>query len=502
MRSKKALKNTLTSVAYQVIAIICGLIVPKMILIYFGSSYNGISSSIAQFLSCASLLVAGVGGVTRASLYKPLAENDIESISSIINATQKFMHKVALILIFGITAFATIYPLLVQYEFDWFFSFTLVLILGISTVLQYYFGVTYQILLQADQRGYIISLVQIVTTIVNTILAIVLLKLGFGIHAVKLGSALAFSLNPLIITIYIRKRYKLNKKAIPNNTALKQRWDAFWQSIAFFVHNNTDVIVLTIFADIKEISVYTVYNYIITNIRTFVVNFITGFGAAFGNMLAKGEMELAKKNFRAYELIIFNLTALIYTIAGIMIVPFAILYTKGVNDVTYSRPIFAIIATVAGAFSCFRIPYQTVTEAAGHYRQTRNGAIIEAIINIAISLFLVARFGLIGVAIGTLVATIFRSLQYAIYLSKNIIKRSIWIFFGHVFVNAIIVILSYLFADRFLAWEIQSFLQWTLKACCVTGFTGVITLLFSILFYKKDLLYLLDKIKNMKSHHK
>ena len=211
---------------------------------------------------------------------------------------------------------------------------------------------------------------------------------------------------------------------------------------------------------------------------------------------------MVKKNFRLYELIIFNLTAVIYTTAGIMIVPFALLYTKGVNDVTYYRPVFALIATMAGAFSCFRVPYQTVTEAAGHYRQTRNGAIIEVIINIAISLLAVVRFGLIGVAIGTLVSFVFRSLQFAIYLSKNIIKRSIWIFFGHVFVNAIIVILSYLFADRFLAWEIQSFLQWTLKACCVTGFTGVITLLFSILFYKKDLLYLLDKIKNMKSHHK
>ena len=171
MRTKKALKNTISSMIYQVIAIICGLILPRMILSFFGSSYNGILSSISQFLSCASLLVAGVGGVTRASLYKPLAMNDVESVSSIINATQKFMRKVALILVFGIVVFAGVYPFLVSYEFEWLFSFTLVLILGISTFMQYYFGVTYQILLQADQRLYIISIVQIFTTVSNTILA-------------------------------------------------------------------------------------------------------------------------------------------------------------------------------------------------------------------------------------------------------------------------------------------------------------------------------------------
>ena len=498
MRTKKALKNTISSMIYQVIAIICGLILPRMILSFFGSSYNGILSSISQFLSCASLLVAGVGGVTRASLYKPLAMNDVESVSSIINATQKFMRKVALILVFGIVVFAGVYPFLVSYEFEWLFSFTLVLILGISTFMQYYFGVTYQILLQADQRLYIISIVQIFTTVSNTILAIILLKLGFGIHVVKLGSAIVFSLNPLIINVYVNNRYKLNKKAMPNDAALKQRWDAFWQAIAYFVHNNTDVMVLTIFADIKEVSVYTVYNYVISNIKTFVVNFINGFGAAFGNMLARGEIELAKKNLKVYELIIFSLTTIIYSTAGIMIVPFAMLYTRGVYDVNYARTTFALIATIAGAFSCFRIPYQAIVEAAGHYRQTRNGAIFEAVLNITISLIFVIKLGIIGVAIGTLAATIFRSVQYAYYLSKNLIKRSLWIFVGHIVLSAIVAMITVALSEAFLNWQTESYMQWIGKSVCVAGVATVLTVLGGILFYKNDMIYLISKIKNMR----
>ena len=494
MRSKKALKNTITSMIYQLVSVICGLIVPRLILVSFGSTYNGITSSITQFLQCASLLVAGVGGVTRAALYKPLAAENYNEINSIVNATATFMRKTAVILTVGIGVFACFYPFLVDYEFEWFFSFSLVLILGISTIMQYYFGITYQLLLMADQKYYVVSLIQIFTTVLNTVMAIILLKSGFGIHLVKLASAFAFSLNPVLINIYVRKFYKIDRKVKPNNKALAQRWDAFGQSFASFIHNNTDVIVLTIFADIKEVSVYTVYNYVISNIRTLIVNFIAGFGAAFGNMLAKGEYELDKKNLRAYELIIFNLSAIIYTTAGIMIVPFALLYTHNISDVNYARPIFAIIFTAAGAFSCFRIPYQTIVEAEGHFKQTRNGALIEAGLNIIISVIAVIKFGLVGVAVGTLIATVFRSIQYAIYLSNHLIERSIWIFLQHVIINITITVLTFAISKEIFTFEIANFLTWAIKSFAIVCIAGVFTLLFNLIFYYKDFVYFISKI--------
>ena len=76
MRSKKALINSISSLLSQLVTIICGFVLPRLILSQFGSSYNGITSSITQFLNCVILLRAGVGGVTRAALYKPLADGD------------------------------------------------------------------------------------------------------------------------------------------------------------------------------------------------------------------------------------------------------------------------------------------------------------------------------------------------------------------------------------------------------------------------------------------
>ena len=495
MRSKKALIDTISSIMYELVFAICGMILPRLILEAFGSSYNGITSSITQFLSYMSLLVAGIGAVSRAALYKPLADKDNTAISAVFNATDRFMKRSALIFLGSLFIMAALYPVFVSYEFDWLFSFALVLILGASTVVQYFFGSTAMMILQADQKMYIVSSIKIATTILNTILAFVLIKLGCGIHLVKLGSAFAFSLNPLIANIYVRRKYKIDKTVAPNLEKIKQRWDAFWQAVAHFVHNNAPVMVLTVFADIKEVSVFTVYNYVVANIRQVLVSFVSSFGAAFGNMLAKEELDLAKKNLRAFEMIIFNLVSVVYTTMGIMILPFVSIYTNGITDVEYSRPLFALIATIAGAASCFRIPYHCVVEAAGHFKQTRNGAFVEAILNIVISVVLVLKIGLVGVAIGTLVATIFRSVQYSTHVSKHIIKRNNIVFWVHIAITAVIAAVTTVISSLLFTFATPNYLYWAAKSVLVVLTSGALTLITDLVFFKKDTIYMIDKVK-------
>lgn len=494
MRTKKAVYNTITSMCYELVNVICGLILPRLILSRFGSSYNGITSSIVQFISCAVLLRAGVSFVTRAALYGPLSRRDYHEISAIVLATEKFMRKIAIIYVIGLVGIAALYPLLVSEEFEWFFTFSLVLIIGSVTFVQYYFGITYQFLLQADQSQYIISCVQIFTVILNTIISAILIQLGFGIHSVKLVSAVAYSLNPIVICLHCKKKYRIDRSVQPSPSAIKQRWDAFSQALAVFVHNNTDIIILTCFAETKEVSVYAVYNYVIKNLQAVLQTFIDSFGAAFGNMLANKETKTIEQNLRVYELIVFGLTSVLYSVAGVMIVPFAEVYTMGVNDVNYTRPLFAMLITISGAFACFRLPYQTIVQAAGHFKQTKTGALIEAGMNITISVLAVYRFGLVGVAVGTLVATVFRSVQYAVYLGRHIVPRSITIFIGHMGVNAIVAAGTYIVSCVFLPTLVDSWTVWIVAAVKITICTCFLSAGLHLLFYSKDIKVLIRKL--------
>lgn len=496
-RGEKAFINTLMALVYEAVLVISGLILPRLILSVFGSAYNGITSSISQFLSCIALLKAGIGGVTQAALYKPLATNNMDEVSGIIWATERFMRRIAHIFAIGILVFACIYPIFVNDEFDWFFSFSLVLILGIGTFVQYYFGITYQLLLQANQSQWVESATQIITTILNTIIAAMLIYSGASIHVVKLGSALVFCLNPIIINFYVHRHYKLNRKIPVNESAIKQRWDAFAHELANFINTNTDIVILTVFTTLKEVSVYTVYYMIISGLSRLLRSTISGIRAAFGNMLSKREDKVIEDNFKIFELYMFSVASIFFITAAITIVPFVKVYTAGVTDVNYSRPVFAGIISLATFFSCIRIPYVCLVQAAGHFKQTRNGAILEAGLNILISITLVIKFGLIGVAIGTLCATIFRTIQYVLYLSSKVIVRKISIFIKHLLVSAGVLLLVIGITNIIPGRDIVTWLDWFVRAFLVFIITTTSVMISNLLFYREDSLSLYQKVKGI-----
>lgn len=495
-RSKKAFLNTAASFGNEIVSVICGLILPRLILEAFGSSYNGVTSSITQFISCVALMRSGIGGVTRAALYKPLAEKDDAAISSVVAAMQRFMRRVALIFAIAVVGFAAIYPIWIVKDFDWLFTFTLILIIATSTFIQYYFGLTYQTLLMADQKQGITSIARIISIVTNTILAAILIKLGAGIHLVKAGSTAAFAITPIVLAIYVRKHYHIDHSVKPDMTRISQRWDALGHEIANFINTNTDIIVLTIFAGVKEVSVYTVYNHVVASIRKIVTNCITGFGAAFGDMYARKQYDLMRENLGIFEIIVFSAASVVYSVTVAMIRPFALIYTSGITDVSYDRPLFGILITMAGMLTCFRIPYYIITTSVGHYKQTRNGAFVEAGLNIVLSIILVIRFGIIGVSIGTLAAATFRSCQYSIYLGRNILPRSIMIFVSHALV-ALLICAGIYTLGAVLPINDTTIIGWIGKAILLTLISGATVIATDFIFWNRDTKNFIRKAKGM-----
>lgn len=487
MRSRKALYNSISALLLEFISIICGFILPRVILSAFGSTYNGLTTSITQFLSVVTLLRAGVGGVTRAALYKPLAESNMDRVSAIVNATQKFMKKIAWIFAVGLVAFSFIYPLVVRDSFDYWFSCALVLIMGIATFVQYYFAITYQMLVIADQRQYITAIIQSFTLILNLIVSILLIRNGCGIHLVKLGSAVVYCLNPLITVIYIKRKYKLDKRITPDNSAISQRWDAFAHQIAAYIQENTDVMVLTVFSTIAEVSVYSVYYMIANGVKKLLATFTAGIEAMFGNMIALNDYDGLRRNMVRIEYILFSLGTIAYSCLFILIIPFVKVYTLGITDANYTRPVFALVLTASQFVGCVRTPYQNLIDAAGHFKQTRNSATIEATLNITISVLAVIKFGLLGVAIGTLVSTIYRTIYLMMYASKNILQKTNLSFIKRTFVSLLEIASIYFLMNLIVNINVTDYSSWFIYAIIAGLVSCIVVLIYSLIFDRKTL---------------
>lgn len=93
-RESKARLNIYISLLGQAVVLVCGLIVPRFFLEAFGSEAYGAIASISQFLSYITLLEGGIGGVARASLYKPLAEKNYVTVSKVICEIKRFFKAI------------------------------------------------------------------------------------------------------------------------------------------------------------------------------------------------------------------------------------------------------------------------------------------------------------------------------------------------------------------------------------------------------------------------
>lgn len=143
-------------------------------------------------------------------------------------------------------------------------------------------------LIVADKKVYINNLIMVGTTLINAIAIILLVKLGADLILVKLGSSLIFIVRPIMYTYYVKKHYALIKSG--KKVVLDQKWTGIGQHIAYFLHKNIDVVLLTLMADVRLVAVYSVYNMVIGSIRSITEAFSGGMEAVFGEWIAKGDI--------------------------------------------------------------------------------------------------------------------------------------------------------------------------------------------------------------------
>ena len=486
MRSKKAFLNLITNIFREVISIICAFILPHIIISNFGSEIYGLTESITNFLGFIIMLEAGFGPVMKVSLYRALAKKDINQINKILNTSEHFFRKIALFFLIYVLGLSILYPIISNTSFDHMFTAILVLIMAGSIFAEYYFGIIYKLFLQADQKSYIINVIQIITTLLNIILVILAIELGADIIGVKILTGIVFILKPFFQLLYVKKKYKISPHKTKGKYQIEQKWDALIHHIAFMIHSKTDIAILTIISSLKNVAVYSIYSLILNGTKSIVCVIADSFSATFGDMIAKNETKTLKNRFNIYETNYITISTIVYTCTLLLITPFVSVYTKGMQDAEYIQPIFGSLLTIGVYVLTIRQPYNELIKAAGHFRQTRKGAIIEAVINISLSTVMVWRYGLIGVAIGTLAAMTYRTIDLIIYVNKKILKRRVWTNIKKIIVIFIETIVVLLIASIIPQPIINSYLDWVIYAAIILIISTIIILPLNIVLYRND----------------
>lgn len=484
--NNKLVKNTISSLVLKITAILCGFCVPRLILQHYGSETNGLVNSITSFLSLITFLDFGVSAVLQSSLYEPLNKKDFFKINSIIKGANAFYKKIGLFLLIYLFSLIVFVPFLVESSFSNLFVTSLILVIGISLLAQFFLGIVYSTLLIADQKGYISYNIQILTLLVNTITCYILIKSNCSIQIVKLAASLVFFFKPLLLFYYAKKFYLFDIYDDVFPQPINHKLDGLAQHFNYVILNSSQIIILTLFSTLSDVSVFTVYNLVLLGVQNIMNVFYDSLKPYFGELWIRLENEQFTSKFLEMQWALSTLSTFLYSVTCCLILPFISVFTYGVNDTEYNLPDFSLLICISYMLISYRMPFNILMLAGSFFKETRKSYISSSVIQIVFSSIGAYFYGLIGVTFGMLISLIFQILLFSEFTHKILLDFEYKSYIKLLMTNTITFIAIFLVSHLFDS-NVSNYFEWIELAILTSVSAFFITFALNIIFYPKQI---------------
>ncbi|WP_396128561.1 lipopolysaccharide biosynthesis protein [Exiguobacterium mexicanum] len=488
-------QNLFFGIGGQIITLLTGVLLPWYIINYYGYEVNGLISSITQIFVYVALLEAGIGNATIVALYNPLSNNETNKISEIISATKKYYKKVSLFYLLSTLILTILYPVFVSSNINSGVIFLLVLIQGLSGVVNFYIVAAIQQLLIADGKNYVVSNITVLLYLLSSGVKIFLIIEGYDIVLVQLSFLIFSCFKAFFFFKYFQKKYSwINNVKNPDMNVLKEKNAFLVHQISNVIFLSTDIFILSIFTNMKTVSVYSVYNMIFIGIGSIVNTITTGLKYILGQNYhrSRDNYILIHDTINGYYI---AFTTSLTTIAYLLIVPFIGIYTKNVNDVNYIIEHLPLLFCLIQILSGGRAISAELISIAGYAEKTAKRSVYEALINVLASIILVNIYGIYGVLFGTIIALLYRANDIIIFANLNILRRIPYNTYLNLLMNLFVFSL-FVFINSKMSLEINSYFDFVFYGLFLSF--PVMTIFFTLasLLNFKGFVFLLKKFRH------
>ena len=482
---KRAVLNFIASLLYQIVSLGVGLILPKYYTEIFGSVYNGLNQSIAQIMSLLSVLQFGIAAAAIQEMFKYIATDDKDGIAAIYWNSEKQYRKMGYIFLLIILPIIGLFPFAVKDDIAYHIIVVFLLFRSISAAMEYFFQAKYTIIMTAHNRSYAIYIINIVLLLIGTALHFTILFITKNIIIYQGVALITVLLRLIIVTVYVRKHFpylqeRKNAKIVLEKNS--KRRDVLVSEIAGMAIDSTDLLILGIFSGMVSASIYSVYNFVVLGLASVLSSCREAVFAGVGKTYYEDKKEFVRKMDR-FESVYLFLAFFLYTTALLLFRPFVENYTKNM-DTKYYYVGFPILFLLAKLLVNMRIPSIVAINTAGHFKQVKWYAVIEAVINLTVSLSLVKPLGIYGVLIGTIVAAAFRTPILIWYSNKYILRRNNFSYWKKILCWLPLFGGGYIFSEL-LPFNCNSLIKWAILAALIAIIMLGTCLLWGIIFDRK-----------------
>jgi len=446
MRTKSSIINLIYAMTGQTLGLLISFIARIVFIQVLGAEYLGLNGLFTNVLSILSLVELGIGPAITYSLYKPLAEKDIQKVKSLMYLYKKVYIVIGLfILILGVslTPFLDVFIKSIP---DIPHVHMIFLLFVINAALSYFYSYKRSLII-TDQKRYIATIYRYSFFIILNIAQIVVLYLtnNFILFLVcqivttlaenVLVSKKADKLYPYLKETDVQKVDKLTLKQISKNVRAM-----IAHKLGGVVVNSTDNLIISKFVGLVGVGLYSNYQLIINALNLVTSQVFTSITASVGNLGATETEDKKRFIFNTVFLINFWIFGFLSICLIVLVNPFIELWI-GKDYVLNTEIILVIIINFY--LTGMRRSVLTFRDALGIFWYDRHKPIFEALINLIVSLILVNKIGMIGVFVGTTISTLTTCFWVEPYvLFKYGFKASVVPFFRRYIYYTIITIVA------------------------------------------------------------
>lgn len=409
-RTQNIKKNLIFNIIKYVTNLLLQFVLRTVLIYYMGAEYlglNGLFSNIFSFLNLAEL---GIGSAIVFSMYKPIAENDIEKVKSLQNLYKKFYIIISIIV--GVLG-AVLTPFIKYFmsggvEAD--INVYVLYIMYLAYTLVGYWSAHKRSLLFAYQRNDVENKIKTVCSFIMVGIQIVVLILTKNYYLYFSISILFALVECVMVQVVANKLYpEINGKAEKLDSVTKKEITKNVTAISMHkvgsaVVFSTDNILISSLLGVAILGVYSNYSLIITSLSTFLSLISNALKASAGDLIASSNVDYVYERYKKTNFIFVYFSAMTTICLATLLQPFILKWTGSSEYLLdFSTVLLLCLSYYLGGMRGGAGLYK---DAAGLFWQDRWKPIVESIVNIVASIGLAYVMGINGIVVGTIISTL------------------------------------------------------------------------------------------------
>ena len=502
-RNIYSLLNAFSAICLTLVNGLLGIVATRLIIEYYGSDFNGLNSTANQVVHVLMIIEGGFTTASNVALFRPLVNGDHKTVNGVLTATRNKFRRIGIVFFAVGTVVSVGYAMLANSSLDREFIATVIMMTMIPPAFNLFYATTYRVLLQAQQKEYVVSFTTALTIGLGHICNIIMITNHGPMWMVRVNT-MTFSLISYLLIVWHTKRKNkfLDLKEAPRADLIKGTNDVMAQRITSVIYDSSPLIFLSVSPTGGTVlaSVYAVYNNVFIIIKSLIRGAVDAPRLSIGQLLAQRKREDVWPVFAQYQYAAFSIVFVLLTTTCALIMPFVTLYTDGITDAAYTDSGIALLMVISATAETIHMPSSHLLNMAGEFRICRNIQIATFVVLLVSMTVGGIFFGLYGMLFSLLLVTLLLDVLEMGYVHTRFFKGKLAALLK-LLLPLVVTGAAACAVEFSLISTLSGYFQFILCGILFAAVNGILAVVVGLVFNRKIFLALFSRVKGLIKRH-